>query len=71
MTSEEGVEKSFLKVALDDLWHVLPPPNWPVRPVVELDASKLAGIAKDERAKRLAQDEMIVFGGRIFARLDS
>ena len=71
MTGEESVEKAFVKVALDDLRHIFPPPNWLVRPVVESDASELACIAKDEGATRLDEDEMIVFGGCIFARLDS
>jgi hypothetical protein len=60
MPGKEFAERAFAEVARMDLGRDRSPPRRSLFAVMETDAPKLPGIAKDERAFRLAQDEVIV-----------
>ena len=63
-TGEEFFDEGVIEGGFLRLWREIAPPGWSVFALVKLDAAKLPGIVKDERALLLKEDEMIVFAWR-------
>ena len=70
MPAQKFIDKFLIETALDNLWDAGAPPRRRIGSMVKPNATELPGIAKDEAAFGLLENEVIMFPGAKVRLLD-